>query len=662
MDDDAELLRRYAEERSEAAFAEIVRRHLDLVYAVALRKVGRDAHLAQDVAQQVFMDVARKAPALARHPVLTGWLFTSTHYAATQLVRAEQRRRAREETAEIMNALLRSEETAPAIDWEQLRPVLDDLVRELSERDRAAVLLRYFEGRPLAEVGARLRISEEGARARVDRAVEKLRIALARRGVTSTAAALGLVLAEQVSAAAPVGLVSSVTKVALQGAAVMGGGAAAGVSLLQFMSMTKLSTAILVITLALSATANGYWLSRSTFSPAVEAAVPARTPIASPPAVEALATLAAGEPTVLRDRLRTAGVSERTARGIVEGILRRRYRETLSAQRAEQMRTAWWQDSSWWWQSAITQGPPRFVDDRKLLREMVLDPLDRLFGPDADDVAEQEAAFEFLPTEKRIAFAAMERNYATAMSRLAGSEQNSPAGSSVIRARDEKKAELLATLSPAERAEYDLHFSNTAVALHDRMNLLGATEAEYRAVMSVIPGSNGTERVFLTPAQEEQAGQQLVAALGYERALDYVWSGAREYPTYVQVAREAGLPADTAARVLELAAETTDRASAIHQDVTRSIADKRAALAALQAQVRPDLDALLPPAQQQRIGGDALTWFTALANGGYRFIPTGVAIGSGTVVMAGNASVATPLTGEFIRRQIVLRRPGGTGP
>src|SRR5688500_12052918 len=103
MIEDSLLLRRYAEDQAEDAFAELVRRRVDLVHAVALRKVGGDTHLAQDVTQRVFSDLARKAADLARHPFLTGWLFTSTHYAATQLVRSEQRRRIREAKAHAMN-------------------------------------------------------------------------------------------------------------------------------------------------------------------------------------------------------------------------------------------------------------------------------------------------------------------------------------------------------------------------------------------------------------------------------------------------------------------------------------------------------------------------------------------------------------------------------
>src|SRR5262249_45928091 len=154
----------------------------------ALRQVNGDVHLAQDVAQSVFTDLARKAATLARRPVLTGWLYTATHFAASRAVRTERRRHAREEEAHTMRELLH--DPAPGIDWDQLRPVLDDAMHELKDSDRDAILLRYFENRALAEVGERLGVSENAARMRVDRAVEKLRGLLARRGVASAAAVL----------------------------------------------------------------------------------------------------------------------------------------------------------------------------------------------------------------------------------------------------------------------------------------------------------------------------------------------------------------------------------------------------------------------------------------------------------------------------------------
>ncbi len=222
MPDDAALLRRYAADHAEDAFAELVRRHLDGVYSAALRRVGGDVHLAEDVAQQVFAALARKAPALVGHPLLTGWLHTTTRHEAANLVRAERRRRAREQEALAMSEELT--EAAPLDDWGRVAPVLDEAIDELAEQDRTAVLLRFVERCAYAEIGTRLRVSEDAARMRVERALEKLRGRLGRRGVTSTASALGVALANQAVVAAPAGLAATITGAALTGGAVIATG------------------------------------------------------------------------------------------------------------------------------------------------------------------------------------------------------------------------------------------------------------------------------------------------------------------------------------------------------------------------------------------------------------------------------------------------------
>ncbi len=224
MIDDAALLRRYAEGRAEDAFAELVRRHVNFVYACAVRRVGGDAHLAEDVTQQVFTTVAREAAALARREVLSGWLFTTARHAAAQVVRGERRRAVREQEAHIMNELTAT--SAHDAEWARLRPVIDEAMDELREEDREAVLLRFFEGKSFGEIGAKLRLSENTARMRVDRALDTLHAGLARRGVRSTAAALGVALAGQAAVAAPAGLAASVTAAVLAG-----GGAASAVGM-----------------------------------------------------------------------------------------------------------------------------------------------------------------------------------------------------------------------------------------------------------------------------------------------------------------------------------------------------------------------------------------------------------------------------------------------
>jgi RNA polymerase sigma factor (sigma-70 family) len=248
MQDDAELLRRYADEHSETAFAELVRRHLGLVYSVALRQVGGDPHLAEDVAQNVFTAVARKAALLVQRPALGGWLYRTTRYAAIDVVRAESRRRQREQ-----EALMRDEPSpTDSLDreWEQLRPVLDRLIGDLAERDRDAVVLRFLENRPFAEIGRRLRLTENAARMRVERALEKLRRRLECEGVTSTRTALALALAHQAATATPGGLAATVTGSALAAA----GAAGTTSALLTFLAMNKTTLGV-ATTLAVAAAA-----------------------------------------------------------------------------------------------------------------------------------------------------------------------------------------------------------------------------------------------------------------------------------------------------------------------------------------------------------------------------------------------------------------------
>ncbi len=220
MNDDATLLRQYARDGSQEAFSELVRRHLDLVYAAAWRRTGGDPHRAADVVQTVFASLARHAATLANHALLAGWLHTATRNAALNLQRAEARRRAREQEAFAMQQLTDTPDM-PA-DWDRLRPVLDAAVDELDARDREAVVVRFLQGRTFAEVGTLLRVSEDAARKRVERALDKLRVELGRRGITSTATALGLVLANQSMMAAPAGLAASVAATSAAGGGAAG--------------------------------------------------------------------------------------------------------------------------------------------------------------------------------------------------------------------------------------------------------------------------------------------------------------------------------------------------------------------------------------------------------------------------------------------------------
>src|SRR5262245_44103749 len=213
-DTDLELLARYARHRAEDAFAEVVRRHVDLVYSAARRQV-RATELAEEVAQAVFVDLARQAHQLSPKTVLAAWLYEVTRRTAIDVVRREASRRLRERVAHELHAM-----NATAEDWTHIEPLLDEAMHALDETDRTAVLLRYFENKSLREVGETLGTTDDAARKRVSRAVERLREFFCKHGIHVGASGLVVVISANAVQAAPAGLVITIsTGAALAGTA-----------------------------------------------------------------------------------------------------------------------------------------------------------------------------------------------------------------------------------------------------------------------------------------------------------------------------------------------------------------------------------------------------------------------------------------------------------
>lgn len=201
---DHDLLRQFASDHTEDAFAALVNRHLPLVYSAALRQVRRP-QLAEDVCQSVFTRLASTAASLDPDTVLTAWLYRVTRNAAIDLVRQEVRRKSREQLA-----LEMSDTNDPSHGWSHVEPLLDEAIHCLGEEDRTAVLLRFFENKSLREVGEALGASEDAAQKRVGRALERLREHLSNRHVNVGAAGLAALLSTHAIQAAPVGLAGSV--------------------------------------------------------------------------------------------------------------------------------------------------------------------------------------------------------------------------------------------------------------------------------------------------------------------------------------------------------------------------------------------------------------------------------------------------------------------
>jgi RNA polymerase sigma factor (sigma-70 family) len=214
MTEDSDLLSRYVKYRSQEAFAELVRRHIGLVYSCAFRRVGNDSHLAEDVAQMVFSDFARKGPSLLGRSALSGWLYVSTQLASAEVVRKERRRKIREEEASFMQSPSSVVAAPSEDDWNRIRPMLDKFILGLREEDREALVLRFFSKQGYSAIGATLGVSEDAARKRVERALDRLRGLLAKGGATSTIEALSIVLAEDASAAPPALLADRVASIA----------------------------------------------------------------------------------------------------------------------------------------------------------------------------------------------------------------------------------------------------------------------------------------------------------------------------------------------------------------------------------------------------------------------------------------------------------------
>lgn len=235
---DAELLAEWVARRSEAAFARLVHRYIALVHSAAHRQVN-DSQLAEEIAQAVFVLLANKAESLGRHVVLAGWLCRAAHFVARDKLKSERRRRRREQLAARMET--NSDPAASAV-WQQLAPHLDEAVAQLSQTDRAAIILRFYEQRPLEEIGNAFGVGADAAQKRVARALEKLRSIFAGKGVSLSAPTVASAIAANAVQTVPIGLAAQISAGAIA--------AGTSVTTVTLLSMSALHKTIIGVTLA----------------------------------------------------------------------------------------------------------------------------------------------------------------------------------------------------------------------------------------------------------------------------------------------------------------------------------------------------------------------------------------------------------------------------
>ncbi|WP_035612737.1 sigma-70 family RNA polymerase sigma factor [Haloferula sp. BvORR071] len=257
---DGELLRNWLEGQREAAFRALVRRYSGLALMTARRSCGGDDSLAAEAAQLTFILLARKAPELLGCASLGGWVHRTALLQARNLLRTAQREQRKR--SQLLHASMGPGAFSAGDRWQALQPMLDESLEALPAKDREALLLRFYRALGVREVGTALGISREAAQKRIDRASEKLRAQILRRGgslagitVTSLGTTLAAGFGAEAQAGAALPLAAGFAKTALASA----GAASSSTGTSLFLSSMGMKASSMVAVPLVALLVGGVW-------------------------------------------------------------------------------------------------------------------------------------------------------------------------------------------------------------------------------------------------------------------------------------------------------------------------------------------------------------------------------------------------------------------
>jgi len=619
MSDTNELLWVYVREGSEQAFNEIVRRHVDFVYSTALRKLAGDTHLAQDVTQTVFADLARKAGSLPKNVVLIGWLHRDACFRAADAVRSERRRRAREQKALEMETL---SETA-GDRWVHLAPFLDDALEKLSSLERDALLLRFVEGKTWRQTGDALALSEDAVQKRAGRALEKLRAQFARRGIVISTAVLATALASNSVQAAPIGLAASLAGTGLAGA----GTASVTTSLAETLLMTTKTKIAIVAAAGIAAvTAPIVWQQQANArlredlatlrqeharlsAAAVQNLAPTSVGNSGGNAILNWQALESADYRQYIANLRAVGCPEQTIRDIIITDLDRAYGQRIAKISAPSA------GSRYWMRQYPTVNTRRELEIKQIEEEK-RSAIRELLGTDADEEAHRrtgvpvpyDQGFEFLAADKRARLREIDRQFKAQLSandahRAGWREQDWH-----LQHRDawvRKDEAIKQLLSPAEFEEYEIRSGHHAAGLRVSLSAFEPNEQEFRKILQ-IEKDFGKDKSYIDPrelgvpepsvpdpATEQQFQKALREALGEQRYAEYELSRDNNYAFLQEIVQGYELPKENARAVFDLNKTAERRASAIRTNPSLTADARAAAFQTLRSQIKEQVTSLL---------------------------------------------------------------------